>query len=961
MSVKFRDKMIEVGSEAKFRFGGEVQHYRMPHEIWRDRLEKVAALGLDTVGCYFGWNYHSKAPGKYDFQSPDRNLQNYCDTLKAAGLLLEARPGPFLCNEWDLGGFPHWLLGRDKNWRIGEKNHLANCAEWFRAVNAILARNQYPDGPIVLYQLENEHFHGDRELYEFLRDEARRNGITVPLISNGGGSVYRCGATGITDAMDMYTTVYEYYRWRGWFDVLYRMLPPEAPMMMLEYRAGNHPPWGGKLFDEVSYPTEWMLTQTRMMIGMGANFVNPFVICGGMSPVNFAADHTCTNYGEDTAVNHWGGLNPRFYGYRLLVLSGNSVAAELGEAKPVAVGFGSTNAHVECFVRRGPRGTFLFPINLSSDEEEACLTPGDGRKLGPVRLRGRTSQLLFADLELTPELKLDFCSFEVLNLRRDDQHVTLVVHAPTGQTGFAEFSGERFEFTARPEPQRLTFAVNGVEIDCFVVDRATAERTWFAPDGTPIFSNLDLLRPDGIRAELPAAAALELVLPVERAARVDGSEPEFQPAGAGLHRARLTFPAAPEPKFTLQPPELSAGLDRWTVGDVSDWAEVTPWQPGAIGETGEYCFRLDFDAGEEPPARLEFPAVTSSETVFFLNGVQLGVFPERRLPGFPGLPSYTSSFDLGGIIRPGRNQLAVVCNVYGRHNHGRPIYAGMRVPPTLGMRTELALPRWTEALGDPTKYDFSMLEKQSPSLDGLNCRELDLNSYHTWPGENLDSDWMRARHYRTVVELPDTFREGVLYLDLGNTNWTVVYVNGEYLGEAGSDNSGWLDLSRFAGCRRLELQLAVVNYWTYPWQLTVPPKLVHYPRALTGPWKVARAEQAQEWSAFLPPAATPRARQLRCRARVDVQLPPEDEFAAPVYLELGEDWQRHAVIYWNGRAVGRYADVGPDRKFHLVREWIKPEGNCLEILLDGYSGAAQPGSIHFGVYQLQRKLKLELV
>ena len=88
---------------------------------------------------------------------------------------------------------------------------------------------------------------------------------------------------------------------------------------------------------------------------------------------------------------------------------------------------------------------------------------------------------------------------------------------------------------------------------------------------------------------------------------------------------------------------------------------------------------------------------------------------------------------------------------------------------------------------------------------------------------------------------------------------------------------------------------------------------------------------------------------------------PEEEFAAPVYLELGEDWQRHAVIYWNGRAVGRYADVGPDRKFHLVREWIKPEGNCLEILLDGYSGAAQPGSVHFGVYQLQRKLKLELI
>ncbi len=955
MSVRFVNKMVEVGGVAKFRFGGEVQHYRMPAEVWQDRLEKVAALGLDTVGCYFGWNFHSPAPGVYEFGKPDYDIGRFCRVLKAAGLFLEARPGPFLCNELDLGGFPFWLLGVDENWRTGNDRHLRHCGEWFRAVNKVLAPEQYPAGPITMYQVENEHFQGDKKLYEFLRDEARRNGITVPFISNGGGSVYRCGATGITDCMDMYTGIYEYFRWRSWFDILYRMLPPDDPMMVLEYRAGNHPPWGQPLYDEIGYPTEWMLTQTRMMIGMGANFVNPFVICGGISPVGLNADHTCTNYGEDTAVNHWGGLNPRFYGYRLLVLSGNSVAEELGEARPVPVGFGSDNAHVECFVRKGARGTFLFPVNLSSDVETATLCVGDGRHFGPVRLRGRTSQFLFADIELASGTMLHFCSFEVLKLTRNEEGARMVVHAPEGWSGFAEIGGERLNFTAKASPQRFCRTINGTRIDLYVVDTPTAERTWFAPDGTPMFSNCDLLRPDGVRAELPAHLPLRLTIPAEKSVCVDGKSMEFSPAGEGLVSGKMDFADYPGMRIDFGTSAIRVGGDAWTVADISAWTPVSPWAHDAIQEPGEYAFRADFHLSGDLPETLTFPAVTSSETVFFLNGVRLGVFPAKRGPGFPGLPGFESVFDVRGILRKGKNELALSCNVYGRHNHGRPVYAGMRVPPALGERREQAITEWEETWGDTTVYDFDILVQGIPVPAGATTkRQLDFTRPAFWPEPNLDCDWMRARHYSATVELDAALRGKVLYLNCGRCNWTGVYVNGEYVGVCGADNGAWIDVSCFNECETLDIHLVVLWYWeAYPWRLTEAPRLVAFDRSLGEGWKSARVAEVQDWRDGLPGSA----RQVIYTRKVRVTLPDAARFDAPFCVEMDESWKRHATILWNNRPVAMYADVGPDRNFYLPREWVLPE-NDLEIHLDGYAGAALPGNVEFGCFAMTRRLKL---
>ncbi len=49
-------------------WSGEFHPFRLPSpSLWRDVLQKMRAHGYNTVSVYVSWNYHSPAPGSYDF------------------------------------------------------------------------------------------------------------------------------------------------------------------------------------------------------------------------------------------------------------------------------------------------------------------------------------------------------------------------------------------------------------------------------------------------------------------------------------------------------------------------------------------------------------------------------------------------------------------------------------------------------------------------------------------------------------------------------------------------------------------------------------------------------------------------------------------------------------------------------------------------------------------------------
>ena len=128
----------------------------------------------------------SPAPGVYDF-SGQNDIAEYIREAQAAGLHVILRPGPYVCAEWELGGYPSWLLkDRSLILRSDDPKYTAAVHTWFtrlaQEIRPLLLKN---GGPIIAVQLENEYgsFGDDKAYLEALKHELIATGMgdSTPL------------------------------------------------------------------------------------------------------------------------------------------------------------------------------------------------------------------------------------------------------------------------------------------------------------------------------------------------------------------------------------------------------------------------------------------------------------------------------------------------------------------------------------------------------------------------------------------------------------------------------------------------------------------------------------------------------------------------------------------------------------------------------------------------------------
>ncbi|MEW2397055.1 beta-galactosidase [Streptomyces sp. NPDC046862] len=199
-AIEFDARGIRIEGGPRVVLCASLFYFRLPREQWRARLEQVRDSGYTCVDVYLPWNFHETAPGRWSFEGR-RDVAAFLDLAQETGLYVIARPGPYICSEWDGGALPAWL-GLDPELRVrqNEPRFLAGVTAWFDQVLPLLAERQYPaGGTVIMVQLENELDFFDCEdrtgYVTALRDQAIRHGITVPLIAcSGQGDIE--GATG---------------------------------------------------------------------------------------------------------------------------------------------------------------------------------------------------------------------------------------------------------------------------------------------------------------------------------------------------------------------------------------------------------------------------------------------------------------------------------------------------------------------------------------------------------------------------------------------------------------------------------------------------------------------------------------------------------------------------------------------------------------------------------------------
>lgn len=159
-SVTYDRKALVIDGQRRILFSGSIHYPRSTPEMWEDLINKAKEGGIDVIESYVFWNVHEPSPGNYNFEGR-YDLVRFVKTIQRAGLYAHLRIGPYVCAEWNFGGFPVWLkyvMGisfRTDN----EPFKMAMKGFTEKIVNLMKSENLYESqgGPIILSQIENEY------------------------------------------------------------------------------------------------------------------------------------------------------------------------------------------------------------------------------------------------------------------------------------------------------------------------------------------------------------------------------------------------------------------------------------------------------------------------------------------------------------------------------------------------------------------------------------------------------------------------------------------------------------------------------------------------------------------------------------------------------------------------------------------------------------------------------------
>lgn len=157
--VGLQPRSILIDGKPVFLICGSIDYFRCPHELWCDVLLRAKRGGLNCIAFCIAWNFHEAQENVFNFEG-DRDLGAFLDLCAELGLYAFPRFGPFICDEWEAGGHPAWLMAKPNVvLRTEHPPTLVYILRWMEKLIPILATRQVTrGGPVIFVQQENEYF-----------------------------------------------------------------------------------------------------------------------------------------------------------------------------------------------------------------------------------------------------------------------------------------------------------------------------------------------------------------------------------------------------------------------------------------------------------------------------------------------------------------------------------------------------------------------------------------------------------------------------------------------------------------------------------------------------------------------------------------------------------------------------------------------------------------------------------
>ncbi|HEU4960784.1 MAG TPA: beta-galactosidase [Sphingomonas sp.] len=461
--VTFDRHSLLIDGKPTMIWSGEFHPFRLPSpDLWRDVLQKMKASGFNAVSLYFDWGYHTAKQGQYDF-SGIRDIDRVLDIAAEEGLYVITRAGPYVNAELSRGGFPGWLVNQKAKARTDDPEYLAAADEWLSRVNKIIARHQLDNGggTVILHQIENELAATDptqQRYMQHLYDEARADGITVPIFHNDQGRHGRWvpASSDVPGTVKGPNDLYAFDGYPGGVCTIHNTpskgspapdwglygpggadggasASPKTPGFIAEFGGGWFDYWGSNGM----YPCNAVqrgLGYQRVFYGTnianGISIQNFYMTYGGTSWGWLPAPVVYTSYDYGAAIDEARNLRPKALELKQLGEFVQAVPdlARLEKAPPVAV----SSDRVQVYHDRNPDtdARLLFvvhkPSNATTDDRFTIAADlPDGHYAFPMQLNGQDAKLLLAGVNLERQ-RLVYATSELQTvLRHGDEDVAL--------------------------------------------------------------------------------------------------------------------------------------------------------------------------------------------------------------------------------------------------------------------------------------------------------------------------------------------------------------------------------------------------------------------------------------------------------------------------------------------------------------------------------------------------------
>jgi beta-galactosidase len=176
---KLGARALQLGPQQVPLYSGAVHYFRLKPNTWRAALEALRSLGLNMVETYVPWGVHELRDGSYDFgqYDPQKDLGAFLDLAHALGMYAFVRPGPNINAELTYFGLPRRVVfdeacqARSARGQplpfiapprmfpvpsFASDRFFHEVERWYAEASKVLASRIWPNGPVVMVQVDNE-------------------------------------------------------------------------------------------------------------------------------------------------------------------------------------------------------------------------------------------------------------------------------------------------------------------------------------------------------------------------------------------------------------------------------------------------------------------------------------------------------------------------------------------------------------------------------------------------------------------------------------------------------------------------------------------------------------------------------------------------------------------------------------------------------------------------------------